>query len=285
MANRKFIKMHGLGNDFVIIDARSEPFSVDAVKARALANRNTGIGCDQLIIMEPSDCENAIIFMKIINSDGTEVSACGNATRCVARLVVEETGLREVFLQTKAGLIKAHPTDANSSNYTVDMGPVNYGWQNVPLAYECDTNHLPLSFGELQDPSAVNVGNPHIVFFVEDLDAVKISHVGPILEHNSLFPERTNVGFAKVIDKNNLILRVWERGAGLTQACGSGACAAVVNAHRRNLTDRKATVKLDGGTLDIEWLTNDHVTMTGPTEISYKGSFEETQFEFDQNNE
>ena len=257
MTNRKFIKMHGLGNDFVVIDARFEPFSVDSVKARALANRNTGIGCDQLIIMEPTKDENAIIFMKIINSDGTEVSACGNATRCIARLILEEFGLKEVTLQTKSGLIKAHPTYANSSNYTVDMGPVNYDWQKVPLAYECDTNHLPLSYGKLRDPIAVNVGNPHIVFFVDDLDAVKISHVGPILEHNELFPERTNVGFAKVIDKNNLILRVWERGAGLTQACGTGACAAVVNAHRRNLTDRKATVKLDGGNLDIEWLTND----------------------------
>ena len=267
--------MHGLGNDFVVVDARRAPFVVTATGACALANRHTGVGFDQLIIVEPPTDQRATAFMRIRNADGGEVSACGNATRCVARLLFEQGAEGAVIIETSAGLLTAQPADNGSQNYTVDMGSARDGWQDIPLATACDTDHLPLALGPLSDPVAVNVGNPHAVFFVADAAAVPLAQLGPDLEHDPLFPERANIGVAQIIDRGCLRLRVWERGAGLTQACGTGACAAVVAAHRRGLTDRKVTVTLDGGDLDIEWRTDGHVAMTGPTSVSFTGAFDD----------
>lgn len=276
MATREFIKMHGLGNDFVVIDARNRPLGVGAAGARALANRHTGVGFDQLIIVEPASDRRAAAFMRIRNADGGEVSACGNATRCVARLLFEDGAENEIVLETAAGLITARHADNNAQNYTVDMGPARDGWQDIPLAKACDTDHLPLSRGPLADPVGVNVGNPHAVFFVADAAAIALEQLGPELEHDPLFPERANIGVAQIVDTGALRLRVWERGAGLTQACGTGACAAAVAAHRRGLTGRQVQVRLDGGNLDIEWLADGHVTMTGPASISFTGEFDDS---------
>ncbi len=279
MTTREFIKMHGLGNDFVVIDARLLPLSVGAAGARALADRHTGVGFDQLITVEPANDRRATAFMRIHNADGGEVSACGNATRCVARLLFDEGAETEIVLETTAGLITARRAD-NADNegdlYTVDMGPARDGWQDIPLARECDTDHLPLAHGPLSDPVGVNVGNPHAVFFAADAEAIALDQLGPALEHDPLFPERANIGVAHIIDTGALRLRVWERGVGLTQACGTGACAAAVAAHRRGLTGRQVRVRLDGGDLDIEWLANGHVTMTGPASVSFTGVFDDS---------
>ncbi len=274
MATRDFIKMHGLGNDFVVIDARRRALRVGTAGARALADRHTGIGFDQLIIVEPPADRRAAAFMRIRNADGGEVEACGNAARCVARLLFEEGTQRDVVLETAAGLITAsHAGD--SEMYTVDMGPARDGWQDIPLARECDTDHLPLARGALSDPVGVNVGNPHAVFFVDDAADIALAELGPELEHDSLFPQRANIGVAQIIDDASLRLRVWERGVGLTQACGTGACAAAVAAHRRGLTGRQVRVTLDGGDLDIEWLADGHVAMTGPASVSFTGAFDD----------
>jgi len=276
MTTREFIKMHGLGNDFVVVDARQRPLGVGVAGARALADRHTGVGFDQLIIVEPPNDRSAAAFLRIHNADGGEVSACGNAARCVARLLFEEGAETEVVLETAAGLITARHADNDGELYTVDMGPARDGWQEIPLASECDTDHLPLARGPLTDPVGVNVGNPHAVFFVTDAAAIDLEQLGPELEHDPLFPERANIGVAQVIDTATLRLRVWERGAGLTQACGTGACAAAVAAHRRGLTGRQVRVRLDGGDLDIEWLANGHVAMTGPASISFTGAFDDS---------
>jgi len=271
MTTREFIKMHGLGNDFVVIDARVQPLSVGAAGARALADRHTGVGFDQLITIEPASDGRAAAFMRIHNADGGEVSACGNATRCVARLLFEESAETEIVLETSAGLLTARHAGDSGDLYTIDMGPARDGWQDIPLASECDTDHLPLARGPLSDPVGVNVGNPHAVFFVADAEAIALDQLGPELEHDPLFPERANIGVAQIA----LRLRVWERGAGLTQACGTGACAAAVAAHRRGLTGRKVQVRLDGGDLDIEWLADGHVAMTGPASVSFTGAFDD----------
>ncbi|MDH3738411.1 MAG: diaminopimelate epimerase [Alphaproteobacteria bacterium] len=267
--------MHGLGNDFVVIDARERPLSVAVAGACALADRHTGVGFDQLIIVEPPSDSRANAFMRIRNADGGEVSACGNAARCVARLLFEEGAQSDVVLETAAGLITAHQVVDGAQHYTVDMGPARDGWQDIPVARECDTDHLPLALGPLSDPVGVNVGNPHAVFFVADADAVPLDQLGPPLEHDPLFPERANISAAQIIDPATLRLRVWERGVGLTQACGTGACAAAVAAHRRGLTGRAVQVRLDGGELDIEWLVDGHVTMSGPASVSFTGAFDD----------
>ena len=275
MATREFIKMHGLGNDFVVIDARERPLSVAVAGASALADRHTGVGFDQLIIIEPPSDSRAAAFMRIRNADGGEVEACGNAARCVARLLFEEGAESEVVLETAAGLITAQNVDDTAQNYTVDLGPARDSWQDIPLAAECDTDHLPLALGPLSDPVGVNVGNPHAVFFVADANAIPLEQLGPQLEHDPLFPDRANISVAQIVDSSALHLRVWERGVGLTQACGTGACAAAVAAHRRGLTGRRVQVRLDGGNLDIDWLENGHVTMTGPASVSFTGAFDD----------
>lgn len=276
MNGRPFIKMHGIGNDFVVVDARARPFVVNSGVARAIADRRTGVGCDQLIVIEPS--ERADAFMRIRNSDGGEVAACGNGARCVASLLLAESGAEEVRIETLAGILPARA--AEGAWFSVGMGVPRFGWREVPLAREMDTLHMDLSIGPasqpvLSDPVGLSMGNPHAVFFVDDVAAVPIETLGPKLEHHPLFPERANIGVAQVRARDNIRLRVWERGAGLTLACGSGACAALVAAVRRGLTDRKAEIEVDGGLLLIEWAEADgHVLMTGPTAQVFSGTLD-----------
>ena len=269
MQERAFIKMHGLGNDFVVIDARTEPFALGDPEARAIADRRSGVGCDQLIVMEPPVQDGADVFMRIRNADGGEVEACGNATRCVAALIMAERGAETCTVETSAGLLAAR--SLGPARVAVDMGQARLGWREIPLAHEMDTLHLALSAGGLADPVAVNIGNPHAVFFVEDAEAVDLARLGPQLEHDSLFPQRANIGVVQVSGTDRLRVRVWERGVGLTRACGTGACAAAVAAHRRGLTGREVEVTLDGGPLALEWRADGHVVMIGPVATSFRG--------------
>ncbi len=268
---RKFVKMHGLGNDFVVIDARDQPLSLDDAAARKIADRHTGVGCDQLIVMERPENGRGLadVVMRIRNADGGEVAACGNASRCVADLVMRETGRDNIVIETAAGLLDAQR--ASGGRITVDMGVAKLDWRDIPLAKPQDTGRLDLALGLLKDPAAVSMGNPHAVFFVDDAEAVDLKALGPVLEHDKLFPERANIGIAQVIDRGRIRLRVWERGTGITLACGTGACAALVAAARRDPTGRKAIVAVDGGELEIEWLKDGHVLMTGPVATSFIG--------------
>jgi diaminopimelate epimerase len=268
-AGRPFVKMHGLGNDFVVFDAREAPLALDRAAARALADRHTGIGCDQMMVIEKPRQAAADAFMRIINADGDDVGACGNGTRCVADLLMNQLGRDHVVIETIAGLLDAERRGAGL--VAVDMGPARLDWRDIPLARAQDTNHVDLVLGPLRDPACVNLGNPHAVFFVADVQAIDIASLGPVLEHHALFPERANIGLVQVIARDHLRLRVWERGAGLTRACGSGACAALVAAARRGLTERRARVVVDGGELEIEWLRDGHVMMTGPVATSFTG--------------
>jgi diaminopimelate epimerase len=267
---RPFLKMHGLGNDFVVLDARHQPLRLSAAGARALADRRTGIGCDQVIIVEAARRPGADAFMRILNADGSEVEACGNASRCVADLLGRGSGRADVAIDTAAGPLSARRNDDGS--VTVDMGPARLDWQQIPLAREMDTLHLPLSAGVLSDPVGVSMGNPHAVFFVPDAEAVDLPTLGPALEHDPLFPQRTNVEAVTVRAPDRLRMRVWERGAGITMACGTGACAALVAAARRGLSARAAWVELDGGRLWIEWREDGRVLMTGPVATSFAGT-------------
>jgi diaminopimelate epimerase len=261
-----FHKMHSLGNDFVILDRRSGKLSLDIGQIQRIADRRHGVGCDQLLSLEPS--QRADLFMRVYNPDGSEAQACGNGTRCVARLLMEETLTNRVRIETRAGVLAV---TAGLQGYTVDMGAPRAGWDEIPLAQPMDTLALDLSLGPLANPVAVSMGNPHAVFFVDDVEAIAIEQLGPELEHHPLFPERANIGIAEVRDRRTIRLRVWERGAGLTLACGSGACAALVAAARRDLTDRSADLLLDGGSLKIAWSPADRVLMTGPASHSYGG--------------
>jgi diaminopimelate epimerase len=269
MSGRPFIKMHGLGNDFVVVDARSQPFPLTDATARAIADRREGVGCDQLLILEPPTNGSADVFLRIRNHDGGEVGACGNGTRCVASLVMGELGRDAIVIETAAGLLQAKA--AGADRVTVDMGAARLGWDEIPLSEERDTLHLDVTNGPLVDPVGVNMGNPHAVFFVDDVESLPLAELGPPLEHHPLFPERANIGAAQLIGPDRLRLRVWERGAGLTRACGSGACAAAVAAARRGLTGRKVEVVLDGGSLVVEWREDGHVEMTGPVATAFTG--------------
>jgi len=273
-----FVKMHGLGNDFAVIDRRgavngaangASLAEIGVEAARAIADRRTGVGCDQLLLIEPAKNPLADAFMRIRNADGGEVEACGNGARCVAALLMAETGRPHVVIETVVGLLDAEA--AGDGRVTVDMGQVRLDWREIPLGQPMDTLHLDLTQGKLSDPVAVNVGNPHVVFFVPDAEKVDIEKIGPLLERHRLFPERTNVEVASVIAPDRLRMRVWERGVGVTRACGTGACATLVAAARRKLTGRRGSVVLDGGELEIEWLADDHVRMTGPATVSFTG--------------
>jgi len=261
---QRFHKMHGLGNDFVVIDAREDAVAMDAARARAIADRRTGVGCDQLILLEPSDI--ADVRMRIWNADGGEVESCGNATRCVVRLVG-----RDLTIETAGGLLHGRLEGEGAS---VDMGAPRFGWEDIPLAYAMDTAAMPVGWEELQAPVAVNVGNPHVVFFVEDANAVDLARLGPLIENDPLFPERVNVGVASR-EGEALRLRVWERGAGLTQACGTGACAAAVAAIRKGLATSPIEVRLPGGALTIEWAPGGTIRMTGPATHVFSGELAE----------
>jgi diaminopimelate epimerase len=269
-----FLKMHGLGNDFVILDGRSRALDLPLERRRGIADRRLGVGCDQLIVLEPPTDRDADIFMRIYNPDGSEAGACGNATRCVASLVMDERKTDQVTVQTISGLLESQKTGKGANGLpviSVDMGLAKLDWREIPVAEACDTKHLPVGLGPLQDPVGTNVGNPHATFFVDNLVAIPIEELGPKLEHDRFFPERANIGVAQMVGENRLRLRVWERGTGLTLACGSGACAAAVAAARRGLSGRTVEVMVEHGTLTIEWLRDDHVMMTGGISLSYRG--------------
>jgi diaminopimelate epimerase len=262
-----FIKMHGLANDFVIIDARAHSIALSSLQLRALADRRRGIGFDQLVLLHPST--SADIKMQIFNADGSEVGACGNASRCVARLVMEETGTDDCTLETTAGILEA--SRISEDTVEIDMGLAKLDWRDIPLSQPVDTVALPLQTGSWSNPVAVNMGNPHCVFFVEDVAALDIKALGALIEIHPLFPERTNVEFVQVLDEKTLRMRVWERGVGITEACGTGACAAAVAAFRKGLVGRCVTVILDGGNLEIEYLKDGHVLMRGTAVRSFVG--------------
>lgn len=266
----RFHKMHGLGNDFVVIDARAGEARIDTARARAIADRRTGIGCDQVIVLEASDV--ADVRMRIWNPDGSEVESCGNATRCV---VLHEG--RDVTIETKGGLLEGRLAGAGAS---VDMGRPRFGWDEIPLAYALDTAELPVAWEDLRGPVAVNMGNPHLVFFVEDAAAVDLARLGPLIERDPLFPQGINVNIAEIrvggfddggVRRPGIDLRVWERGAGLTQACGTGACASAVAAIRYRQMQGPVVVHLPGGKLVIDWAPGGTVRMTGPAAHVFTG--------------
>ncbi|MSP01025.1 MAG: diaminopimelate epimerase [Acetobacteraceae bacterium] len=266
-----FLKMHGCGNDFVVFDERRGPLGLTPARAAAIANRRTGVGCDQFIVIEPAEA-GADAFMRIRNPDGAEAGACGNATRCVAHLLAAETGRSRQVIRTIAGDL---PSEVLPNGLvSVDMGPVRLDWREVPLARPMDTLDLDLSVGPVSHPAAASMGNPHATFFVTDMGSIPIDKIGPVLERDPIFPERANIGFVQILSPNRFRLRVWERGAGLTLACGSGACAALVNAARRGLAGRQATVITDGGELIIVWQDDNHVLMTGPVATSFTGEID-----------
>ena len=268
----RFHKMHGLGNDFVVIDARVTPVDMTPARAHAIADRRTGIGFDQLILLEPSNV--ADVKMRIFNADGGEVEACGNATRCIALLME-----RPANIETTAGILHTEPGDAQA---TVTLPPPAFDWEFIPLAMPMDTADMPVGWpiGEdvLERPAAVNVGNPHVIFFVADVDAVALEIIGPVIEHDPLFPERINVNVASVIAPQHLKLRVWERGVGVTRACGTGACATAVAAIRSGRVVSPVTVSLPGGDLVIDWSNGAPIRMSGPATYVYSGEAEWDDF-------
>ena len=268
---RPFLKMNGLGNDFVVVETRSGPFDPTPAEVRAIADRTSGVGCDQLIAIEKSDDADARV--RFWNADGEEVGACGNGTRCVGWLLMQSSGKDEAVIETRAGRLIA--TRAGERLVSVDMGPPGLDWDQIPLAAEHDTRALDVALFDhpalSAAPGCVSMGNPHVVFFVDDVDATPIATIGPAVEVHPLFPEHVNVGFAQVLAPDRIRLRVWERGAGLTQACGTGACAALVAASRRALVGRHAVMVLDGGELHIEWDGRGHVIMTGPAAVDFAG--------------
>jgi len=270
---RPFLKMNGLGNDFVVVEARSQPFAPSEAQVRAIADRAAGVGCDQLIAVEGS--ANADAFMRIWNADGGEVENCGNAARCVGWLLMQASGRDAVTIEIQGAVLEA--SRAADGKVSVDMGRPGLDWRDIPLAEPMDTRGVELQVGPIDNPllhtpGCVSMGNPHVVFFVADAETAPVREVGSMIEHHRLFPERVNVGFAEIKGRERIRLRVWERGVGITRACGTGACAALVAAHRRGLCDRTARVELDGGDLMIEWRRADeHVLMTGPVAVEFTG--------------
>lgn len=274
-----FRKMNGLGNDFLVFDARVGLPRLTPEEIARLGDRKTGIGFDQMITIEPS-ATGADAFMRIDNADGSEVSACGNATRCIGWVLMQEKGAATATIETRAGLLFA--SDAGEPEMvTVDMGLPRFAWNEIPLSEPfADTRAIELQVGPLDapilhSPSCVSMGNPHAIFWVDDIEAYDLERLGPMLEHHPMFPERANISLAQVTSDDALILRVWERGAGITRACGTGACAAAVSAARTRRTGRRVHVRLPGGTLLIHWReSDDHVMMTGPIETEFEGVIE-----------
>jgi diaminopimelate epimerase len=270
-----YLKMNGLGNDFVVLDARAQKIALSRQQIIAISDRANGIGCDQLIVMEPDTIDGVDVFMRIYNAEGGEVDACGNATRCIAALVAGEMATDTVSIRTNAGILAAR---IDGDLVTVDMSVPRFGWDQIPLAEPfADTTGIELQVGPidapiLHTPSVVNVGNPHAIFWVDDLDAHDLAKFGPLLENHPIFPERANITLAQVLADDRIKVKVWERGAGLTLACGTAACATAVAAARKGLTERKVTIELPGGPLDIEWRTSDdHILMTGPWALDGEG--------------
>lgn len=269
MATRPFIKMHGLGNDFLVLDARAAPIALTAPMVRNLANRHTGIGFDQLILIEPS--QNANVRLRFWNSDGGEVAACGNGSRAAAALL---GGHQRI--ETAGGMLDS---SALAGGAEVDMGPPRWDWDAVPLAYAMDTGALPLAWEELETPVALSVGNPHAVFFVANAAEVDLERLGPAIEHDPVFPQRVNVGIAQVVARDHIKLRVWERGAGATLACGTGAVAAVAAAQRRGLADARVRVSLPGGDLVVTRRDDGHLLLAGPAVIAFTGDVDLEQYQ------
>jgi len=279
LANHPFVKMNGIGNEIVVVDMRRNPATISADDARA-ANRKEGAPYDQLMVLYPPRVAGTDSFVRIYNNDGSEAGACGNGMRCVAELVTRETGKTTATFQTIGGILNCWK-DAGSGYFTVDMGVPRFGWKDIPLAEEFrDTRAIELQIGPidkpiLHSPSAVSMGNPHAIFWVDDVNAYDLAKIGPLLEHHPIFPERANITLCSVKSRAHIVIRTWERGAGLTKACGSAACAAAVAAARLRRTDRKVKVTLPGGDLAIEWReSDDHVLMTGPVEYEHKGRFD-----------
>ncbi len=271
-----FVKMNGLGNDFVVFDGRDEPVRLTNEQIARIGDRARGVGFDQMIMVEKSAL-GVDAFMRIYNRDGGQVDACGNATRCIGRLLMEEADVDRVTIETNAGLLIANATD-DETRVTVDMGEPKLEWDQIPLAEEFrDTRAIELQIGPIDDPvlhspAVVNMGNPHAIFFVDDIEAYDLERFGPLLENHPIFPERANISLAQITGEDEVRLKVWERGVGLTRACGTAACAVGVAAARKKLTGRIVTVTLPGGPLVVEWREDDdHVLMTGDTELEFEG--------------
>ncbi len=272
MSELVFSKMHGLGNDFVVFDGRVRDPELSADAVRAIADRHTGVGCDQLIVLEPASNGAAEVFMRIYNSDGGESAACGNATRCIGAMLMAESNRNQIVIETAAGLLDV--VAAGNDRVSVDMGPVNTDWGDIPLAYDCDTLNLPVEADGMTSPVGVNVGNPHMVFFVDDVSVAPIDELGHQLELHPLFPERANVQMAEVLGYDRIRLKTWERGVGRTMASGSSACATLAAAHRRGLTGRAAEIVMDGGSLGVTWRDDNHIVQTGPASVSFSGTID-----------
>lgn len=276
---RPFLKMNGLGNDFLVWDARDDALRLAPEVIAALGDRDTGIGFDQMITVEPTSL-GVDAFMRIHNCDGSQVDACGNATRCIGRLLIEETGKGAVTIETNAGLL--HAFDGSAPRIiTVDMGKPRLDWDQIPLAEEfADTRAIELQIGPIDDPilhtpAVVNMGNPHAIFWVDDIEAYDLCQVGPLLEHHPVFPEGANISLAHIFAPDQIRVKVWERGVGLTRACGTAACAVTVAAARDTRAGRRTTIHLPGGPIQMEWReSDDHVLMTGPTEIEFEGEID-----------
>ena len=285
LANHAFVKMNGLGNEIVVVDLRGQApaTAVTPAEARAAA-QPAGAPYDQLMVLQAPRTPGTDAFVRIYNNDGSEAGACGNGMRCVAELMFQETGKGALTFETRAGLLNCWKGDAPHVS-TVDMGVPRFAWNEIPLAEEFrDTRAIELQIGPidkpiLHSPSVVNMGNPHAVFWVDDVAAYDLGKIGSLLEHHPMFPERANISLAAITARDHIVLRTWERGAGLTKACGSAACAAAVAAARLKRTERKVTVSLPGGDLLIEWRArDDHVLMTGPVEYEYAGTFDPALF-------
>jgi diaminopimelate epimerase len=272
----KFAKMNGLGNEIAVLDARDRPLTLNASAVEALALPGKGIGFDQLMVLLPPKNPLADVYTEIWNADGSKVAACGNGSRCVAWYVMREMNRENLVIETEAGLLGA--VSVGPTMISVDMGEPIFEWERIPMSERMDTVRIELQVGPIDDPvlhgpGVVSMGNPHCIFFVQDAELAPVEAVGPMIEFHPLFPERTNVGFAEIVARDHIRLRVWERGAGLTKACGTGACAALVAAVRRRLCDRTANVQVDGGMLQIEWRESDnHVIMTGAVALETEGN-------------
>jgi len=278
LANRPFVKMNGLGNEIVVVDMRRQPVPIGADAARAAASSNGGAPYDQLMALYPPRTAGTESFIRIFNNDGSEAGACGNGMRCVASLIAKETGKDALTFEVDGRVLRTWK--GAGGLFTVDMGEPRFAWNEIPLAEEfSDTRSIELQIGPidkpiLHTPSAVSMGNPHAVFWVDDVNAYDLAKFGPLLENHPIFPERANITLANVRSREHIVIRTWERGAGLTRACGSAACAAAVAAARLKRTGRKVTITLPGGNLDVEWRESDnHVLMTGPVQFEYEGKF------------
>jgi diaminopimelate epimerase len=279
LENRPFVKMNGLGNEILVLDLRKDPVLVKPEEARALA-RPGAVPFDQIMALYPPKTPGTEAFVRIFNSDGSEVAACGNGMRCIASLIARENSKQVVNFETKAGFSSCR-IDEKPHVVTVDMGKPRFDWQEIPLAEEFrDTRHIELQVGPidkpvLHSPSAVNVGNPHAIFWVDDVNAYDLARFGPLLENHPIVPERANISVCEIRARDHLVVRTWERGAGLTRACGSAACAAAVAAARLKRADRKVRVTLPGGDLFVEWRErDDHILMTGPVELEFQGTLD-----------